>query len=232
MYLANGLGYNIKSEQILILFLFLNRILLLGMVYTQKRWIAMANTSITKRAIQSAFLELLDQRSLSRITVKDITDICGINRNTFYYHYQDIPALIEEICSDAVEQIVREYPNLNSIEDCVEAGLQFALQHRRVILHIYNSDNRQIYVNCLWRICERTVTTYVNTVFADASISEMDRAIVIRYHKCECFGLMMDWISNGMRDDILCQMRRILMLKRGSVEEFIHRCVMENTHSL
>lgn len=192
----------------------------------------MANTSITKRAIQSAFLELLDQRSLSRITVKDITDICGINRNTFYYHYQDIPALIEEICSDAVEQIVREYPNLNSIEDCVEAGLQFALQHRRVILHIYNSDNRQIYVNCLWRICERTVTTYVNTVFADASISEMDRAIVIRYHKCECFGLMVDWISNGMRDDILCQMRRILMLKRGSVEEFIHRCVMENTHSL
>lgn len=192
----------------------------------------MANTSITKRAIQSAFLELLDQRTLSRITVKDITDICGINRNTFYYHYQDIPALIEEICSDAVEQIVREYPNLNSIEDCVEAGLQFALQHRRVILHIYNSDNRQIYVNCLWRICERTVTTYVNTVFADASISEMDRAIVIRYHKCECFGLMMDWISNGMRDDILCQMRRILMLKRGSVEEFIHRCVMENTHSL
>ncbi len=192
----------------------------------------MANTSITKRAIQSAFLELLDQRTLSRITVKDITDICGINRNTFYYHYQDIPALIEEICSDAVEQIVREYPNLNSIEDCVEAGLQFALQHRRVILHIYNSDNRQIYVNCLWRICERTVTTYVNTVFADASISEMDRAIVIRYHKCECFGLMVDWISNGMRDDILCQMRRILMLKRGSVEEFIHRCVMENTHSL
>ena len=77
----------------------------------------MANTSITKRAIQSAFLELLDQRSLSRITVKDITDICGINRNTFYYHYQDISALIEEICSDAVEQIVREYPNLNSIED-------------------------------------------------------------------------------------------------------------------
>ena len=192
----------------------------------------MANTSITKRAIQSAFLELLDQRTLSRITVKDITDICGINRNTFYYHYQDIPALIEEICSDAVEQIVREYPNLNSIEDCVEAGLQFALQHRRVILHIYNSDNRQIYVNCLWRICERTVTTYVNTVFADASISEGDRAIIIRYHKCECFGLMVDWISNGMRDDILCQMRRILMLKRGSVEEFIHRCVMENTHSL
>ena len=91
MCLANGLGYNIKSEQILILFLFLNRILSLGMVYTQKRWLAMANTSITKRAIQSAFLELLDQRSLSRITVKDITDICGINRNTFYYYFEDLP---------------------------------------------------------------------------------------------------------------------------------------------
>ena len=39
----------------------------------------------TKDAIAAAFFELLTERSLSKITVKDIVDRCGINRNTFYY---------------------------------------------------------------------------------------------------------------------------------------------------
>ena len=53
----------------------------------------MAN--FTEKAIRSAFLELLDQRPLNKITVKDITERCGINRNSFYYHYQDVPTLIQ-----------------------------------------------------------------------------------------------------------------------------------------
>ena len=75
----------------------------------------MANVNITKRAIQEAFLAVLNEKPLGKITVKDITDRCGINRNTFYYHYQDIPALLEEICQNQVEDIISKYPTLNSI---------------------------------------------------------------------------------------------------------------------
>lgn len=55
----------------------------------------MAN--FTSRAIKQTFIELLEQRPLKDITVKDIVETCGINRNSFYYHFQDLPALIEEI---------------------------------------------------------------------------------------------------------------------------------------
>ena len=55
----------------------------------------MAN--FTRRAIKEAFTSLLEERPLNDITVKDIVERCGINRNSFYYHYQDLPALIEEI---------------------------------------------------------------------------------------------------------------------------------------
>ena len=43
--------------------------------------------SFTRKAIMTVFLNLLDERPLSKITVKDIVDACGINRNTFYYHF-------------------------------------------------------------------------------------------------------------------------------------------------
>jgi len=187
----------------------------------------MATMTTTKRAIQSAFLALLEERTLNKITVRDITDRCGINRNTFYYHYQDIPALLEEICSGEVERIIRDYPSVHSIEDCLDTALQFALQNRRAILHIYNSDNRSTYVNCLWRICEHTVRTYVDTVLAGQPIGERDKELIIRYHKCACFGWVVECISGGMRDDLLEDAHRICQLKKGSAEEMLRRIRME-----
>ena len=43
--------------------------------------------NFTKIAIQQSFLRLLSQRPITKITVKDIVEDCGINRNSFYYHF-------------------------------------------------------------------------------------------------------------------------------------------------
>ena len=77
-------------------------------------------TSLTKRAIRASFLKLLNERPLNKITVKDIVEDCGINRNSFYYHYTDIPALAEEIVKDEAARIVQEYPTVDSLEQCLE----------------------------------------------------------------------------------------------------------------
>ena len=183
----------------------------------------MANVNITKRAIQEAFLAVLNEKSLGKITVKDITDRCGINRNTFYYHYQDIPALLEEICQIQVDELVNKYPELNSVEECLDAAMQIVMDNKRAVMHIYNSDNRNTYVSSLWRMCEATVTTYFNTAFTDNRLSPEDRQLLIRYHKCECFGLILDWINNGLREDYVEGTRRLCQMKKGSVEDMIRR---------
>lgn len=64
--------------------------------------------NFTKKAIRESFIKLLNERPLNKITVKDIVEDCGVNRNSFYYHYQDLPALLEEIVSDEVKRIVEE----------------------------------------------------------------------------------------------------------------------------
>ena len=51
----------------------------------------------TRNAIRNGFLELLEQRPLDKISVVDIAEHCGVNRNTFYYYYCDIYALIREV---------------------------------------------------------------------------------------------------------------------------------------
>ena len=54
-------------------------------------------SGFTKEIIAKTFTELLDEKPMSKITVKDIVERCGVNRNTFYYHFKDIPDVVEFI---------------------------------------------------------------------------------------------------------------------------------------
>ena len=49
----------------------------------------------TEVLIANAFYALLEEKPLSKITVREIVERCGVNRNTFYYHFRDIPALLD-----------------------------------------------------------------------------------------------------------------------------------------
>ena len=49
----------------------------------------------TKQAMYHALKKLITTKSINKITIKDITDTCGLNRQTFYYHFKDIYDLLE-----------------------------------------------------------------------------------------------------------------------------------------
>lgn len=176
----------------------------------------MAN--LTKEAIKKSLIKLLNERPINKITVKDIVEDCGINRNSFYYHFDDIPSLLEEIINREADRIIAEHSRIESIEECLEVAFSFALENKKAVLHIHNSPNREIYESYLWRVCEHVVRTYFNTVFADRPIDEADKEILIRYHKCECFGQIIDWLSSGMKYDIQADFHRICELRKGSVD--------------
>ena len=62
----------------------------------------------TKFAIAFAFKELLLEKSIDKITINDITEKCGINRQTFYYHFHDIYELIEWICETDADHVLKQ----------------------------------------------------------------------------------------------------------------------------
>lgn len=180
-------------------------------------------SQLTKTAIKQSLIRLLNERPLSQITVRDIVEDCGINRNSFYYHFADMPTLIEEIVTEEADRIIAEYPSIDSIEDCLNAALDFARKNRRAILHIYNSANRSIFEQYLWDVCQYVVTTYCNTVFAGQPIRESDKELIIRFYKCECFGMVIEWMNSGMGEEIQDKIQRLCELKKGMVEEMVQR---------
>lgn len=181
--------------------------------------------NFTKKAIKDTFIALLDERPLSRITVKDIVETCGINRNSFYYHFEDLPALLEEIIAERVREMIRRHPTVDSLEDGFDAALEFVLENKRAVLHIYNSLSRDVFERYLMEVCEYVARTYVELDFAGRPVDSRDKEMLIRYHKCECFGNIIDWLSSGMKDDLSAYFHRIYQLKRGWEGEVLRRDV-------
>ena len=185
----------------------------------------MAN--FTKRAIQESFLKLLTERPLSKITVKDIVADCGINRNTFYYYFEDIPKLIESMVEEDAEKIIQSYPTVEKFENCLEAAIDFALAKKNAVLHIYHSANREIYEMYLWKICDHTINAYVTSVLRGKSVRDSDLVIVKEYLSSLAFGLFSRWLKNGMDDDIRGMLSCLMEIKKGMIEEMILCCVKE-----
>ena len=71
----------------------------------------------TKKAISYTFKDLLKEKPFNKITVNDIASKCDINRQTFYYHFQDIRDLVEWICTFEVDSILNKNTDIEKWED-------------------------------------------------------------------------------------------------------------------
>ena len=179
----------------------------------------------TKRAIRESFIKLLNEKPLKQISVRDIVDECGVNRNTFYYHFQDIPALLETIIHEEADKLISRFPQISSVEDCLDAIISFSLENKRAVLHIYRSVSRDIFEQYQWEICEFAATCYLNESLGGAEICEADRRIINEYFKCTCYGLVSDWLNQGMQEDVLDFIHRICQLKDGELQQMIDRAI-------
>ncbi len=168
----------------------------------------------TELAIKASFLKLLNEHPLNKISVRMIVEDCGINRNSFYYHYQDIPALLDTIVTGYIDDLIRKYPTIVSLNECFQEAFRFALENRRAVTHIYQSVSWDMLERGLLRLCTYAVTAYTDSAF-DSPINEADRQILIRFIGCALFGMCVSWISQGMDGDAIGELERILQLCHG-----------------
>lgn len=178
-------------------------------------------SSFTKKAIKDSFFKLLLEKPIDRITIKDIANDCGISRNTFYYHYEDMPSLVEDMIMDEVNTLIEKYPTIDSFDKGVEVAVEFVLSNRRAAMHVYNSDHRYIYERCLMRICGHVARTFVNSSIPEGRVSDEDRELLVNYYKCIGFGFIIDWCDNGMKAGYARTFKKIIELRKGIVAKLL-----------
>ena len=173
--------------------------------------------TLTERAIIDTMLVLLEQRRLDKITVKDIADECGINRNTFYYHFDDTRAVVKTILRNETERFVSEYSDPDSWQDGFIAAAQFALSNRKIVLHLYHSNCRGELEQYLKDIAKEVMVRFVKKSTVGYLVSAEECELVCNFYTCGLCGITMDWIKNGMTEDPKKDIQKLGELLEGNI---------------
>ena len=185
--------------------------------------------SFTKKAIAEAFFRLLDQKPLDKITVKDIVEECDITRRTFYYHYQDIYALVEDILRAETEKVVSQYCDPDTWEEGFLVASHFVLENRRAIFHLRNSVHRDEVDKYVDTIASEVMFGYIKKISKGIPAKEEDKRLICEFYKNALVGLVKTWLDSGMKYDPEQIIRRTGMLFDGNIKVSLERSAGENT---
>ncbi|ENK1242834.1 TetR/AcrR family transcriptional regulator [Clostridium sporogenes] len=177
----------------------------------------------TKKMIREVFIKMLNERPLNKITVKDIATSCEINRNTFYYYYTDIYALLSEIFQTELQTVIDEYNDTLSWEESFIVAAKFALENKTAVYHVYNSMQREELVNYIYNVSGNVMIRYIERVSDGISASLEDIKLIASFYQCALTEMVVQWIAAGMKEDPDTIIRRIGQLFDGNIELSLKR---------
>ena len=183
-------------------------------------------SDLTKKALAEALKNRLSKTTLKNITIKDLTDDCGLNRQTFYYHFSDIYELMEWIFVDEANRIL----NLDYIDYDIKTMLEkiFNCVHdnEKLILNAYKSTDKSLLDNFLKSWIRPIITHIITKRVEGRNISDEDRDFVIDVCVTVVLGITFQWLENGMEDNLSGKADKLMTLLDGNIEMvlFFVRC--------
>lgn len=179
-------------------------------------------SNITKKAIANALKELLLEKRLNKITVADIAEKCEINRQTFYYHFQDIYDLVEWICIEDTEQVLKSNRTYETWQEGFLAIFELAKKDKPFITNIYHSASYENLQQYLYRLVEPLLKGVITEVAKNYVVKDGEVEFVVNFYKYAFVGLLIDWVRNDMRGEPRAIIERVGMLIHGTTERYLN----------
>ncbi len=175
----------------------------------------------TKEIIKNTFWELLEEKPYNKITVKDIVNRCCVNRNTFYYYFQDTPTLMIDSIEDWMEEVIQRYGSFTSPVDCLTYIAEECMKRKRAFLHLFSSVPKDTLLTGLNKIGYDIIRIYVDKIGEYKKISQDEKEIFIRCYKCVFVGSLLDWLEEGASYDLKGFYKELCKVFAGSSERIV-----------
>lgn len=157
----------------------------------------------TKKLIFDTFIEQLEKKPFDKITVKDIVESCGINRNTFYYYYSDIYDLLEEVFTQELKVITEQHKNGGSWLEAFIKVANTAYRHKKIINNICSSRSYDYFENYMYKSCKHIMIDFIQYTSSGMAVPDEDVDFIASFYEYAFFGIISEWFRTGMREDPL-----------------------------
>lgn len=171
----------------------------------------------TKRALETSLKKLLLKKPINKITISDITDDCGVNRMTFYYHFTDIYDLARWACMEDAEQAIANNKTYDTWQQGFLNIFNAVLENKPFIKNVYHALDREQIENYLNTQTHELLMGVIEEQATGMFISEKDKEFIADFFKYAFNGIMLKWIADDMKEDPKYIVDRVSVLISGDI---------------
>ncbi|MCB2297835.1 dihydroxyacetone kinase transcriptional activator DhaS [Clostridium tagluense] len=160
----------------------------------------MSGSQLTKKALALSIKKLMETIPLSKLSIHEIVDNCGINRQTFYYHFKDKFDLVNWIYyTEAIENI-DNCKNYAHWTDGMYKTLVYFLSNKSFYINALNTPGQNAFDGYLFEKTYDLIMGVINDISSKIKVSDKDKNFIADFYTYAFVGITVQWIKNSMRE--------------------------------
>lgn len=165
--------------------------------------------------MDEALLSLLEKKEFAYITVKEICEAAGVNRSTFYLHYENTSDLLKETAQYILDKHFAYYAIdkndvIRRLESCEHKDLIFVTHEYLTPYLTFIKENRRIFKIAIKQFHVMNMEEVYGKMFryifapilARFHVAEAEHSYVIKFYLTGVFAIVMEWLDGDCQEDI------------------------------
>lgn len=174
-------------------------------------------TIVIKRVLASTLKEMAEKKSLSKITINDLTQACDVSRQTFYNNFKDIYDLVEWIYLKEVVTPIERGKIYDKWQDALTSIFQYISENHVFVLNTYRSFGKGF----LEKVLRQEIELFLsNQVFKKIKVTKEEAKQVefsYSFYTYALVGVGLDWIEKQMPESVEELVGRIERVMLGEI---------------
>ncbi|MDY4414439.1 MAG: TetR/AcrR family transcriptional regulator C-terminal domain-containing protein [Ruminococcus sp.] len=177
----------------------------------------------TKKALSDKLKKLMETKPFSKITVSELIAECGLNRKTFYYHFQDMRDLLRWTLREEAIDVVKHFDLANDYESAIIFVVEYLEQNQHMLNCVYDSvgrDELKLYLyEDLTDIAKMIISAGEKNMHKN--ISEEYKKLLIMFYTEGITGIIIEWLHGKIKMNKSDTVKYISEIFRGSLTGLI-----------
>lgn len=187
-----------------------------------------------KATIIDSFKQLLTKKTIDKITVKEICEFGAVNRQTFYNHFTDIIDIFKFVFFDDLSHEIAQNRTLENWSGGFLATMNYIRKNSKMIMHVYHStywpEANAFFANLSYRLLDSIVEACITKM--NLKLKENDHRFIVNFYRHVFNGVIIDWVSEGMKEEPALILNRLLIMISGSIPRSIAAFANEETTAI
>ncbi len=183
--------------------------------------------------MDNALIKILERKDFEYITIKEICDIAGVNRSTFYLHYDNTVDLLEETTKYITDKFfayftVEPRDTVHQYDDCDIKDLMFISPEYIIPYLTFIKENQTLFKTSMKHLISMGFGKVFNDLFEKVfnptltrfGFPEKDRVFIIKFYLTGVTAIVMEWIKNDCSESVedICRIIMECILGKVSIE--------------